>query len=256
MATADGGHRDAAIAALADRAYERAGDEYTRAGWRVLADPREEAEIDTFDPGEQGWVGVGLGYLVAATASYRVAGADQRADRRGVAGVAVAGDLAGQAGPVGRACFLEFVADFRAVAGLSGAAEAYDKAGAAYEDAADRIDDPQRRGTTPLFEAAAEPLKQLARGQDNGEIAVTWSDLHGSDPSRPGEFLAHRAAYKRRRMPGLVEQTVADGYLAAPRGSTAYGTDAYRCPACGSTDVNWVGPDTLCLRCSRRVEEV
>jgi hypothetical protein len=256
MGTADGGHRDAAIAAIADRAYNRAGDEYTRAGWQVLADPRENEEIDTFDPGEQGWVGIGLGYLVAATASYRVAGADGRASRRGVAGVSVAGDLATQVGPVQAACFREFVADFRAVAGLDSAAEAYDTASAAYEDAADAIEDPQRRGTTPLFEGAAEPLKQLARGQDNGEIAVTWSDLHGSDPSQPGRFLAHRAEYKRRRMPGLVEQTVADGYLAAPRGSTAYGTDAYRCPACGSSDVNWIGPDTLCLRCSRRVEEV
>lgn len=256
MGTADGGHRDAAIAALADREYSRAGDEYTRAGWRVLADPRENEEIDTFDPGEQGWVGVGLGYLVAATASYRVAGETGRASRRGVAGVAVAGDLATQARPVQAACFREFVADFRAVAGLDGAAEAYETASAAYEDAASDIDDPQRWGTTPLFEAAAEPLKQLARGQDNGEIAVTWSDLHGSDPDRPGAFLAHRAAYKRQRMPGLVERAVDDGYLAAPRGSTAYGTDAYRCPACGSTDVNWVGPDTLCLRCSRPVEEV
>ena len=255
MGTADGGHRDAAIAAIADREYSRAGDEYTRAGWRVLADPREEETIDTFDPGERGWVGVGLGHLVTATAAYRVAGADPRASRRGVAGVAVAGDLAAQAGPVQAACFREFVADLRAVAGLDGVAEAYDTASAAYESASDAIDDPQSRGTTPLFQAAAGPLKQLARGQDNGEIAVTWSDLHGSDPDRPGAFLAHRADYKRRRMPGLVERTVADGYLAAPRGSTAYDTDAYRCPACGSSDVNWIGPDTLCLRCSRPVEE-
>jgi hypothetical protein len=253
MSTDDGGHRDEAIEALADRDYTRAGDEYTRAGWRVLADPR--AEVETFAPGEQGWVGVGLGYLVAAVASYRVAGADSRATRRGVEGVAVARDLAGQVRPVQAACFREFVGDFRAVAGLDGAGASYETAERAYEDAATDIEDPQRWGTTPLFEAAAEPLKQLARGQANGEIAVTWSDLHGPDPEMPGRFLAHRAEFKRQRMSGLVDGAVADGYLAAPRGSTAYDTDAYRCPACGSADVNWTGPSTLCLRCSRRVEE-
>ena len=254
MSTDDSGHRDAAIDALAGRDYDRAGDEYTRAAWRVLADPREG--VETFEPEYNGWVGVGLGYLVAGAASYRVAGADARATRRGVEGVAVSNDLAGQTGPVQAACFREFVADFRAVAGLDGAESAYEAASSAYEDAADAIEEPQRRGTTPLFEAAAGPLKQLARGQDNGEIAITWSDLHGADPDQPGRFLAHRAEYKRQRMPALVEQTVADGYLAAPRGSTAYDTDAYRCPACGSSDVNWTGASTLCLRCSRPVEEV
>jgi hypothetical protein len=254
MSTDDGGHRDAAIDALAGREYNRAGDEYTRAAWRVLADPREG--VGTFDPGDNGWVGVGLGYLVAGAASYRVAGASARATRRGVEGVAVANDLAGQTGPVQAACFHEFVADFRAVAGLDGVESAYETASNAYERAADAIEEPQTRGTTPLFEAAASPLKQLARGQDNGEIAITWSDLHGADPDQPGRFLAHRAEYKRQRMPALVEQTVADGYLAAPRGSTAYDTDAYRCPNCGSNDVNWTGASTVCLRCSRPVEEL
>ena len=253
MSTNDGGHRDAAVEALATRDYNHAGDEYARAAWRVLADPREG--VETFEPDDNGWVGVGLGYLVSAAASYRVAGADSRATRRGVEGVTISQDLAGQTGPVQAACLREFVGDFRAVAGLDGATESYDTASTAYEDAADVIEDAQSRGTTPLFEAAAAPLKQLARGQANGEIAVTWSDLHGADPDQPGRFLAHRAEFKRQRMPGLVNGTVTDGYLAAPRGSTAYSTDSYVCPACGSSDVNWAGPSTLCLRCSRPVEE-
>jgi|APHM01.1.fsa_nt_gi hypothetical protein len=256
MGTSDGGHRDAAIAALAERAYERAGDEYTRAAWRGLADPREDEAIDTFSLGERGWVGRGLGHLVAAALSYRVAGTDARATRRGVEGVALARDLATGARPVQAACLREFVADFRAAAGLDGARDAYDAAAAAYNSAGDSVDDPQRWGTTPLFEAAASSFKQLARGQDNGEIAVTWEDLHGSDPSQPGAFLAHRAEYKRQRLPRLVTATVDDAYLAAPRGSTAYGTDAYRCPACGSQDINWVGDSTLCMRCSHPAQEV
>jgi hypothetical protein len=37
MRTQDGGHYDAAIDALAGRAYETAGDRYTRAGHHILA---------------------------------------------------------------------------------------------------------------------------------------------------------------------------------------------------------------------------
>jgi DNA-directed RNA polymerase subunit RPC12/RpoP len=48
---------------------------------------------------------------------------------------------------------------------------------------------------------------------------------------------------------------VETGYLAAPRGTTEYDTDHHRCPACGSTDVNWAGDDVLCLRCSAVAEE-
>jgi hypothetical protein len=116
------------------------------------------------------------------------------------------------------------------------------------------VDDPQYWGTTPLFEAAAAPIKQVARGPANGEIAVKWEDLHGPDPSEPGAFLAHRARYKRQRFPSLVERVVDDGLLAAPRGTTEYSTDHHRCPHCDSTDVNWVADSTLCLRCSRPTE--
>lgn len=245
--------RDAAIAAIADRAYERAGDAYTRAAWHRLASPREG--LDPFEADERGWVGVGLEYLTAAALSYRVAGRESRASRRAVEGVAVARDLeTALEHPGQRACLREFVADFRVVGDVGDADAAYEAAVEAYEAAGDAVDDPRSWGTRPLFEAAAAGIKQVARGLADGEIAVTWEDLHGSDPAQPGAFLAARPRYKRRRLPSLVERAVEAGHLAAPRGTTEYDNATYRCPACSSTDVNWVGGSTLCLRCSTPME--
>jgi len=251
--TDDGGHRDRAVAALADRDYETAGDAYTRAAWRVLADPRPGQ--DPFDADEKGWVGDGLAAFVRSAVCYRVAGRPERATRRGVEGVAVARDLRSVLDrPVQRACLDESVADCKTAGGLDGGPAAHDEAAEAYRGAADGVDDPQYWGTTPLFEAAAGPLQQLARTVANGEIAVAWEDLHGSDPAHPGAFLAHRATFKRQRFGELVERVVDEGFLAAPRGTTEYDTDHHRCPACGSTDVNWVADSVLCLRCSRPTE--
>ena len=248
MSTADD-HRSRAIAALADRDYELAGDAYTRSAWARLAEPREGR--NPFDADENGWVGKGLASFVIAAVAYRVADLPTRATHRGVEGVAVARDLDRALDhPVQRACLDEFVADCRVAGGLDGAATAYDEAAEAYEAAADAVESPQRWGTTPLFEAAAGPLQQAARSVANGEIAIAWEDLHGSDPSNPGPFLAHRAKYKRRRFPELVDRVLADGHLAAPRGTTEYNNANHRCPACDATDVNWVTGHTLCMRCS------
>lgn len=254
MSTKDGGYQATAIAALADRAYERAGDEYTRAGWQILAEPRDETS--GFDADEKGWVGQGLAALTVAAVAYRLAGRADRATHRGVEGVAVARDLTNAlTEPVQQACLTEFVADFRVVGDLRDAEEAYDSAAAAYEVLGDEIDRPQYWGTTPLFQAAVAPIKQVARSTANGEIAVKWEDIHGSDPARPGAFLAHRARYKKQRFPMFVERVVDDGYLAAPRGTTAYNDEQYRCPNCESGDVNWIGDNVLCLRCSTPMEQ-
>ena len=245
-------YRASAVAAVADRAYERAGDAYTRVGWQTLAAPREGTS--GFDPDEKGWVGRGVAALAVAAVAYRVAGRADRGTHRGVEGVAVARDLTTALGePVQEACLLEFVADLRVAGGLEDAAAAYDDAATAYTELGDDID-PQYWGTTPLFQAAAAPIKQVARSTDNGEIAVQWEDLHGSDPAQPGAFLAHRARYKKQRFPTLVDRVVDDGYLAAPRGTTAYNTEQYRCPNCGSSDVNWTADSVLCLRCSTPME--
>ena len=255
MRTQDGGHCDAAIDALAARAYETAGDRYTRAGHRILADPREG--LRPFEADERGWVGQGLQCLVTAILAYRVAGADARATRRAVAGAATARDLEhGLDHPAQHACLAEMAADFRAAGGLDGVADAYETAARAYEAAADAVSEPKVLATSPLFEAAATPLQQTARGQANGEIAITWEDLHGADPGRPGAFLAARARYKRQRFPGLVAGAVDDGHLAAPRRTTEYDNDVHRCPNCGANDVNWAGSDVLCMRCSTPAERV
>lgn len=258
MNTQDGGHHDAAVDALAAREYETAGNRYTRGGRRVLADPREG--LDPFAPDEKGWIGQGLRHFLAATVAYRVAGvagADRRATQRAVEGIAATRDFQRVLDAPGQgACLAEFVADFRVAGGLDGADAAYDAAAERYAAAGDAIDSPQALATTPLFGAAAATIKQVARGQANGEIAIQWEDLHGSDPSRPGDFLAHRARFKKQRFAGLVEKAVADGHLAAPRGTTEYGNETHRCPNCGSNDVNWAGTGVLCMRCSTPTERV
>lgn len=253
MHTQDDGHVATAVAALATREYAAAGDAYSRAGWHVLAAPR--ADRSPFDDDERGYVGTAIQYLLMSAVCYRVAGRADRATHRGVEGIALARDLdEGLTHPVQRACLAEFVADARVAGGLDGAAAAYESAAERYRDAGGAIDAPQRWATTPLFEAAAAPIKQVARGLSNGEIAIEWADLHGSDPADPGRFLAHRATYKRQRFSGLLERSVDAGTLAAPRGTTEYGTDHHRCPHCDSRDVNWVADSVLCLRCSRPTE--
>ena len=255
MNTDDGGHYDAAVDALAAREYERAGDRYTRGGRRVLADPRPE--IDPFEPDEKGWIGQGIQQLLAAAVAYRVAGADGRATQRVVEGIAASRDFGRVLDGSGQgACLSEFVADFRVAGGLDGAEGAYDDAAQQYEAAGADVDTPQALATTPLFEAAAATIKQVARGQADGEIAIKWEDLHGADPDRPGDFLAHRARFKKQRFRGLLERAVDDGHLAAPRGTTEYNNEGHRCPECGSRHVNWAGTGILCLRCSTPTESI
>jgi len=250
----DSDHRAVAVGALADREYERAGDAYTRAAWDRLAEPRDG--LSPFDADERGWVGRPLQRLALSGVCYRVAERDERAANRARAGVAVASDLEHALDqPAQHACLLEFVADFHAIGGLDGAADAYDDAEAAYRDAADSVDSVETLTTTPLFQAAADTLRQVARGPANGEIAVPWETLHGPDPGDVGDFLAHRARFKGQRFPSLVERVADDGFLAAPRGTTAYNNATVRCPDCESTDVNWVTDHTLCLRCSTPMVE-
>jgi hypothetical protein len=245
----DSDHRAVAVGAIADREYERAGDAYSRAAWDRLADPREG--LSPFDADERGWVGRPLQRLSLSGVCYRVAGRADRATLRGREGVAVATDLENALDhPAQRACLREFAADFHAIGDLEGAGVAYEAAETAYRDAADSVDAVEALTTTPLFQAAADMLRQVARGPANGEIAVPWEELHGPDPDDVGGFLAHRARFKRQRFGSLLARVADDGYLAAPRGTTEYNNANFRCPNCDSTDVNWVTDHTLCLRCS------
>lgn len=246
-------YHEHAVAAIADRRYETAGDALARAAWRTLADPRPDQ--NPFAADEKGWVGEGVGRLLTSAVCYRVAGRPDRAGTRSTETSAVAADLETVLShPAQRACLREMAADARVVGGSDDATDAYEDAADAYHAAAESVDDPHAWSTTPLFEAAAAPLQQLARSRSDGEIAVAWEDLHGPDPAAPGEFLAHRATFKRQRFRTLLEAVVADGYLAAPRGTTEYDNANFRCPRCNSTDVNWTSENTLCLRCSTPME--
>lgn len=253
MSRQDSDYYDRAVAALGDRRYDTAGDGFARAGWQTLADPRPGQS--PFDADEKGWVGNALQHLVTSAVCYRVAGRPDRAANRGREADAVGADLRTALDhPAQQACLQELVADARLVGGLDGAVDAYTDAASAYREAGGSVDDPQYWGTTPLFEAVAAPLQQVARSTADGEIAIAWEHLHGPDPAAPGQFLASRAETKRQRFPTLLESVVESGYLAAPRGTTEYNNATYLCPDCGSTDVNWVADSVLCLRCSTPLE--
>jgi hypothetical protein len=235
-------HHEHAVAAIADRRYEAAGDALARAAWATLAQPRPGQ--GPFDADERGWVGEAVQHLLTSAVCYRVAGLPDRAASRGTEAEAVTTDLeTGLTHPVQRACLQELVGDARLVGGSNDAADAY-------EDAAESVEDPHDWSTTPLFQAAAAPLQQVARSTANGEIAVSWEALHGPDPAAPGRFLAHRATVKRQRFPALLEAVVTESYLAAPRGTTEYNNASYQCPRCDSNDINRVAENVLCLRCS------
>jgi hypothetical protein len=253
MSRQGGSYYEHAVAALADRNYDAAGDAFARAGWQVLARPRHDQ--GPFDADEKGWIGEGIQHLVTSAICYRIADRPDRAAHRGTEADAVAADFQTVlTQPVQQACLQEIGADARLAGGLDGTADAYGDAAESYRGAAESVDDPQYWGTTPLFQAAAAPLQQVARSTANGEIAIAWEDLHGADPAAPGPFLAHRATLKRQRFPTLLKTVIDDGYLAAPRGTTEYNNATYRCPECGSNDVNWVGESVLCMRCSGPLE--
>jgi hypothetical protein len=254
MHVEDDGYHTEAVSYLADRDYVSAGDSYTRAGWSILAEPQRGKS--PFGKDEHGYVGRALQELFLSALCYRIVGHDKRAKSRSRQGAAVSEDLAESFGsPVQKACLREFVADFRTVSpDRDGYREEYKRAARSYKSAVDKNTQPQSVSTTALFRSASEGIKQIGRTLANGEIAIEWEDLHGPDPSEPGEFLAHRAKYKLQRLPSLIDGVLEEGFLAAPRGSTEYSTDHHRCPECGSEDVNWVADTVLCLRCSRHTE--
>jgi len=255
MHTNDGGYVAEAVRALSTQRYEDAGNGYSRAAWRVLAEPRDEQS--PFEADERGYVGAAVQYLIMSAICYRVAGRESRATHRATEGIAVARDLQYcLSEPVQQACLDELVADCRVVGGFDDVSAAYEAAVDAYRAAGNTVSSPQAVATTPLFEAAAAPIKQVARSLAEGEIAIAWEDLHGPDPNAAGEFLAHRSTYKKQRFASLLQRAIAKGFLAAPRGTTEYATDHHRCPNCGSRHVNWVANSVLCLRCSRPTEPV
>jgi hypothetical protein len=242
-------HRDAAVTHLVDGEYAAAGDDYALASYAELSGSADH-DRDTFDPDGRGYVGYALGYLLTAALCSRLAGHDDRGRNRCEQAVLLAEEQRDHVRreAVERAVFEEFVGDAFAIAGSDAAGDAYDRAAERYVEAAP--DDPLSWATRPPFEAATGLLTHVSR---NTGSEVAWDDLHGPDPSEPA-YLAHRPRYKKRRMPGVVRAVLDAGVLHVPRGTTEHDSADWRCPNCGTNEVNWTGDEVVCIDCSTRME--
>ena len=235
------------MTALVDRDWRGAADAYTRAAHRDLGDIEGG---DVLAPTGSDRPASGLAFLCSAALCYRLAGAEDRARYRALTVAPLALDARDHVREgVERAVCQEFVADAAVLRGADDVAgDAYDRSAALYRE--HRPDDLLDVVTAPVFDAANSLILHASRNYRG----VEWDDLHGPDPAEPG-YLAHRADYKARVLPEIIERVVEAGQLHAPRGSTEYNNGTYRCPDCGEHDVNYVAGEVVCLYCSTRVEE-
>ena len=97
------------------------------------------------------------------------------------------------------------------------------------------------------MQAGTDLLTQLSRPDD-----AAWDDIHGDGSNA----LTRRVRFARARLPAFLDAREREGHLHAPRGSTEYGNDSYRCPECGANDINHVADTVLCLRCDAATERV
>jgi len=241
-------HRETAVSALVEGDWTEAGDAFTRAAHRDFGDGDEWSPLA---PGSRERPAFGLAALCQAALCYRLAGRDDRARLRSLTAqpLAIDGRDHTREG-VDRAVYQEFVADARAVLGNDDrAATEYDRAKRLYD--AHAPDDPVSAAGQPLFTAANRLILHASR---NTGLEVRWDDLHGDDPETSG-YLSHRAEFKKRRLPRIVDAVLESGTLHVPRGTTEYNNDTYECPECGKRDINWVAGETVCLHCSVRVTE-
>lgn len=241
-------HQETGVSALVDEDWEAAGDAYTRAAHLALGDG--ETGGDVLAPGTRDRPADGLASLLTASLCYRVAGIEDRARYRALTVAPLALDARDhvRAG-VGRAVSQEFVADAAVLRGARDtASDAYDRAETMYHEYAP--DDPLDASMDPVFSAANRLVLHASR---NTGLDVEWDDLHGEDTGA-ASYLAHRAAFKRDRLPRVVDAVCDAEFLHVPRGSTEYNNSTYRCPSCGGSDVNYIGGETVCLDCSVRVE--
>lgn len=241
-------HRETAVTALVDRNWRAAGDAYTLAAHRDIGGGDG---WDVLDPGTRERPAFGLSFLTRAALCYRLAGADDRARLRSQTALPVAIDGCDHVREgVTRAVHQEFAGDARAVVGdAAEAADAYERAEALYRELIPA--DPVTAAGKPLCSAANRLTLHASR---NTDLEAHWDDLHGTDPDSD-DYLAHRAAFKRRQLPRIVEAVLDAGRLHAPRGTTAYNNSTFRCPDCGQRDVNWVAGETVCLHCSVRMAQ-
>jgi hypothetical protein len=238
---ADLEHGDRAVRLLATERFDDIADAYTMGAYGHLAGYEGFGRTMT---DERSSVGDGLRHLFLAGVCARVAGNDARARNRALQGVLVATDHRRRVEGVDAAACDEWIGHLRTLAGSGEkASEAYDRAAAGYESAAP--DDPAGATTRPLLQAGTDLLTQLSRPDD-----AAWDEVHGDG----SDALARRVRFARSSLPRYLDAREREGHLHAPRGSTEYGNDSYRCPECGSNDINHVAGTVLCLRCDARTE--
>jgi hypothetical protein len=241
-------HGDDAIFALADERFDLAGDRYTLSAYGTLAG-FENRHREAFDGEHAGWAGFAVCDLLRAAVCYRIAGATDRARNRAGQAILAVGDQRDHVvdAAVDRAACHELVGVARAVTGdAEQASAAFDRAEAGYESA--DVDDGFQATTRPLLQAGTDLVTHLSRPDD-----VEWDEIHG--PNRD-EALVRRVRFVRNRIGSMADARVKAGKLHAPRGSTEYGNDGYRCPECGANDINHVAETVLCLRCSAQSDRV
>ncbi len=239
-------HRDAAIHAVAADRYDRAGDRYTLTAYELLSG--HGGSHAAFDPEGGTALGAPLCSLALASVCYRLAGTPDRARARAQSGLALATEHRDHVltAREERAACAEFAGDFHHLLGdRERATGAYDRAGEGYE-AAD-LGNPAGFTARGLLEPGTRFLVHLSRPDD-----LTWDEIHGSDPERA---LSTRLRFKSARLASLLAARFDAGVLMTPRGSTEYGTDRFDCPACGSSDVNYVAGAVFCLRCDTPVRD-
>ncbi|ERG98452.1 MAG: hypothetical protein J07HQX50_02492 [Haloquadratum sp. J07HQX50] len=234
-------NRDHAIEALASRDYLEAGNYYMRSAYARLSGESERGR-DLFTSEGGNWSGYALESMLLATVCSQIAGNESRARGRAGQGILIASDLRdtvlSQLGL--QAGCEEWVGLFRAVTQKS------ERANAAFERAETRYGSVESSEkveltTEPLLQASERALRQISRPDD-----FQWDDMHGSAPSNA---LSRRIQFIRSRVPTFMKSRLDAGHLHAPRGSTEYGNEKFRCPDCGSHDINYVADTVLCLRC-------
>ncbi|PSP39134.1 hypothetical protein BRC71_03675 [Halobacteriales archaeon QH_7_65_31] len=237
----DHDHSARAIRLLGTEQWPDIIDSYTLGAYGTLAgyEGFERALTD-----ERTSAGDGLRYLLLAGVAARVTGDDATAHNRALQARLVATDYRRHADSLAAAACEEWIGHAQTVAGSDEkASEAYDRARDAYETAS--VDDPAGATTEPLLQAGTDLLTQLSRPDD-----ASWDDIHGDGSNA----LARRVRFARARLPAYLDARENEAHLHAPRGSTEYGNDSYRCPECGANDINHVVSTVLCLRCDAIIE--
>lgn len=177
-----------------------AGDLYTRTAYAYVAS-------GPYDPG--GWTSKGLYCLLLAATAYKVAGRDQLCENRCRQGILIAEDVSERAlagstpsniyDDAKRGVWQEYIGDFRLVAGLDGADEAYDRATNVYVEAGDPETSYAEQETGWIMAY----FREVAR--PTGMDVETLSEVQMRYP------MSEWVAFKRDHLPEALETLVKRG---------------------------------------------